>query len=66
MTFDLDAGDCYAKPEIMQDNAELKAKADAINQKLSANLTMDFAVDRIIFFCKTGHIFFHFFFIFLQ
>ena len=30
----------------MQDDAELKAKADAINQKLSANLTMDFGTDR--------------------
>ena len=38
--------DCYVKPEIMQDDAELKAKADAINQKLSANLTMDFGTDR--------------------
>ena len=46
ITFDLDAGDCYVKPEIMQDDAELKAKADAINQKLSANLTMDFGTDR--------------------
>ena len=25
ITFDLDAGDCYVKPEIMQDDAELKA-----------------------------------------
>lgn len=46
ITFDLDTGDCYVKPEIMQDDAELKAKADAINQKLSANLTMDFGTDR--------------------
>ena len=44
--FDLDTGDCYAKPQIMQDDAELQAQADAINQKLSANLTMDFGTDR--------------------
>ena len=44
--FDLEAGDCYEKPEILQDNEELKAKADAINQKLSASLTLDFGTDR--------------------
>lgn len=43
---DLDAADCYAKPQILQDNADLQAQADAINQKLSASLTMDFGTDR--------------------
>lgn len=44
--FDLEEGDCYEKPQILQDNGELKEKADAINQKLSASLTMDFGSNR--------------------
>ena len=39
ITFDLDAGDCYVKPEIMQDDAELKAKADAMIEEAQVQTT---------------------------